>query len=79
MYDLSRTKVIEQISFDGLSLISPSLRLTVSGATSYSESVGDVAHSIRVYKGKIFILVRVYHLSLCFVLMIGNRGEKKFE
>ncbi|KAH7874770.1 Golgi CORVET complex core vacuolar protein 8-domain-containing protein [Lentinula edodes] len=58
VYDLSRTKVIEQISFDGLSLMSPSLRLTVSGATSYSESVGDVAHSIRVYKGKIFILGR---------------------
>ncbi|KAJ3735742.1 Golgi CORVET complex core vacuolar protein 8-domain-containing protein [Lentinula guzmanii] len=58
VYDLNGSKLIEKVPFDGLSLMSPSLRLTVSGATSYSESVGDIAHSIRVYKGKIFILGR---------------------
>ncbi|KAF9062114.1 Golgi CORVET complex core vacuolar protein 8-domain-containing protein [Rhodocollybia butyracea] len=58
VYDLNGGKVIEKISFDGLSLISPSLRLTVSGAASYSDSVADVSHSVRVYKGKIFILGR---------------------
>ncbi|KAJ4483375.1 Golgi CORVET complex core vacuolar protein 8-domain-containing protein, partial [Lentinula aciculospora] len=58
VYDLNRSKIIEKILFDGLSLMSPSLGLTASGATSYSESVGDIAHSIRVYKGKIFLLGR---------------------
>ncbi|KAE9411436.1 hypothetical protein BT96DRAFT_1011251 [Gymnopus androsaceus JB14] len=47
VYDLNRSKIIEKISFDGLSLVSPSLRLTVSGATS-----------VRTYKGKIFVLGR---------------------
>ncbi|KIK67347.1 hypothetical protein GYMLUDRAFT_37447 [Collybiopsis luxurians FD-317 M1] len=58
VYDLNRSRIIERVSFDGLSLISPSLRFTVSGASSYPDSVGDVAHSVRVYKSKIFILGR---------------------
>ncbi|KAG7098602.1 hypothetical protein E1B28_000526 [Marasmius oreades] len=56
-YDLSLSKVIEHVKFDGLSLVSPSLKTTVSGA-SYSRSVGDVSHSMRTYKGKIFLLGR---------------------
>ncbi|KAJ3829116.1 Golgi CORVET complex core vacuolar protein 8-domain-containing protein [Lentinula raphanica] len=58
VYDLNRSKIVEKVLFDGLSLMSPSLRLTISGAASYSESVGDVSHSVRVYKGKIFMLGR---------------------
>ncbi|KAJ8076521.1 hypothetical protein PM082_000944 [Marasmius tenuissimus] len=56
-YDISLSKVIESVNFDGYSLVSPSLKLTVGGA-SYSKSVADVAHSIRTYKGKIFTLGR---------------------
>ncbi|KAF9268920.1 lateendosome to vacuole transport-family protein [Marasmius fiardii PR-910] len=56
-YDISLSKVIENVGFDGLSLVSPSLQLTVSGA-SYSRTVGDVSHSMRTYKGKIFLLGR---------------------
>ncbi|KAG6911131.1 hypothetical protein DXG01_003871 [Tephrocybe rancida] len=54
--DIHTLNVIDSVSFDGLSLLSPSLASTVNGAVSYSESVGDVAHSMRVYKGKIFLL-----------------------
>lgn len=50
-------KLVEHVYFDGLSLISPTLSSTVNGSVSYSESVSDVSHSLRVYKGKIFLLV----------------------
>ena len=30
---------------------------TINGAFSYSDAAGDVAHSVRTYKGKIFLLV----------------------
>ncbi|KAI3619052.1 late endosome to vacuole transport-related [Moniliophthora roreri] len=58
VFDVSLLKVVESVKFDGLSLVSPSLKLTVSGASSYSHSVGDVAHSLKTYKGKIFTLGR---------------------
>ncbi|KAK7053310.1 hypothetical protein VNI00_003936 [Paramarasmius palmivorus] len=58
VFDVPSLKVVESVNFDGLSLVSPSLKLTVSGASSYSHSVGDVAHSMKTYKGKIFILGR---------------------
>ncbi|KAG6861088.1 hypothetical protein C0995_004025 [Termitomyces sp. Mi166 len=49
---------IESVSFDSLSLVSPSLASTINTTVSRVDSVGDVAHSIRVYKGKIFLLCR---------------------
>ncbi|KAG5648482.1 hypothetical protein DXG03_003093 [Asterophora parasitica] len=55
---LNANVVIEFVNFDGLSLVSPSLSSTVTGAMSYSDSVYDVAHSMRLYKGKIFLLGR---------------------
>ncbi|RDB25342.1 Vacuolar protein sorting-associated protein 8 [Hypsizygus marmoreus] len=58
VYDVHASKVVEHVSFDGLSLVSPTLASTVNGAISYSDSVGDVSHSLRVYKGKIFLLAR---------------------
>ncbi|KAF5370704.1 hypothetical protein D9758_002023 [Tetrapyrgos nigripes] len=58
VFDVRRSKIAESIPFNGLSLISPSLRSTTTGHTPYSVSVGDVAHSIRVYKQKIFLLER---------------------
>ncbi|KAF5386226.1 hypothetical protein D9615_002235 [Tricholomella constricta] len=58
VFDTHALKVIESVNFDGLSLVSPSLSSTVTGAASYPDSVGDVAHSLRLYKGKIFLLGR---------------------
>ncbi|KAG5650521.1 hypothetical protein H0H81_011939 [Sphagnurus paluster] len=58
VYDIQASKVIESVDFDSLSLLSPSLNTTIHGAVSYSDSVGDIAHSLRVYKGKIFLLGR---------------------
>lgn len=59
VYDAHLSKLVEHVHFDGLSLVSPSLVNTVSGAISYADSAGDVAHSVRVYKGKIFLLVNL--------------------
>ncbi|KAJ7703147.1 Golgi CORVET complex core vacuolar protein 8-domain-containing protein [Mycena rosella] len=58
VYDSRLSKLIEHVPFDGLALVSPTLGSTVNGAIPYVDSVGDVAHSIRVYKGKIFLLGR---------------------
>ncbi|KAF5393318.1 hypothetical protein D9757_000645 [Collybiopsis confluens] len=52
VYDLTRSKIIEKVFFSGLSLTSPSLQLTVSGTSSYPDSVGNIAHSVRTYKSK---------------------------
>ncbi|KAJ7096273.1 Golgi CORVET complex core vacuolar protein 8-domain-containing protein [Mycena epipterygia] len=58
VYDSRLLKLVERVQFDGLALVSPTLSSTVNGAIPYADSVGDVAHSIRVYKGKIFLLGR---------------------
>ncbi|KAJ7084430.1 Golgi CORVET complex core vacuolar protein 8-domain-containing protein [Mycena belliarum] len=60
VYDSRVAKLVEHVPFDGLALVSPTLSSTVNGAIPYADSVGDVAHSIRVYKGKIFLLGRDY-------------------
>lgn len=57
VYDVYVQKLVERVQFDGLALISPTLSSTVNGSVSYLDSVSDVSHSIRVYKGKIFLLV----------------------
>lgn len=49
--------MIERVSFDAWSLVSPILSHTTSGSVTYHDAVTEVAHSIRVYKGKIFVLV----------------------
>ena len=36
---------------------------TINGAFSYTDATGDVAHSVRTYKGKIFLLVSARSLS----------------
>ncbi|KAF8910349.1 Golgi CORVET complex core vacuolar protein 8-domain-containing protein [Mucidula mucida] len=58
IYDVRLKKLVERAPFDGLSLVSPSLAYTSQGATSYVDSVGDIAHSIRIYKGRIYLLGR---------------------
>ncbi|CAK5265748.1 unnamed protein product [Mycena citricolor] len=60
VYDARLAKAVESVPFDGLSLVSPTLRATINGSVPYLDSVGDVAQSIRVYKGKIFLLGRDY-------------------
>jgi hypothetical protein len=57
VYDIRSLKLVERVQFEAKSLISPSLAFTMNGAVPYSESAGEVAHSMRVYKGKIFLLV----------------------
>ncbi|KAJ7218023.1 Golgi CORVET complex core vacuolar protein 8-domain-containing protein [Mycena pura] len=60
VFDTRLSKLIEHVPFDGLALVSPTLSSTVNGLIPYADSVGDIAHSIRVYKGKIFLLGREY-------------------
>ena len=57
VYDIRSLKLVERVQFEARSLISPSLGYTTNGAIPYTDSVGEIAHSIRVYKGKIFLLV----------------------
>ncbi|KAF9012366.1 Golgi CORVET complex core vacuolar protein 8-domain-containing protein [Cyathus striatus] len=58
IFDIHLALFIEQLPFDGLSLMSPTLLYTALGIIPYGDSVSDVAHSLRVYKGKIFMLKR---------------------
>ena len=57
VHDVNTKKLVERSQFSAQSLMSPTLSQTVSGSVIYADSVLDVAHSIRVYKTKIFILV----------------------
>lgn len=59
VYDIRTLKLVERVQFDAKSLISPWLGYTTSGAIPYADSVGEVAHSFRVYKGKVFLLVSI--------------------
>ncbi|KAG8213972.1 hypothetical protein J3R82DRAFT_10721 [Butyriboletus roseoflavus] len=58
VYDVRTSKLIEHVPFNASALVSPPLGSTTDGSMSYSESLSDVAHSIRTYKGKIFLLCR---------------------
>ncbi|KAG2146389.1 Golgi CORVET complex core vacuolar protein 8-domain-containing protein [Suillus bovinus] len=58
IYDVHGMKMVEAVRFDSSSLVLPSLSSTGNGSMSYSESVRDIAHSIRTYKGKLFLLGR---------------------
>ena len=55
--DVRTFNVVEQVPFDALRLASPSLSYIASGAVAYQDSVHEIQHSVRTYKGKIFILV----------------------
>ena len=59
VYDIRTFKLIEHVLYDSWSLVSPILGHTTNGSVSYSDAVTEVAHSVRVYKGKIFLLVSV--------------------
>ncbi|TFK54448.1 hypothetical protein OE88DRAFT_1695853 [Heliocybe sulcata] len=58
VYDVRTAKVVEKAGYDASLLVSPTLGYTVNGMMPYADSVSDIAHSVRVYKGKVFLLGR---------------------
>ncbi|PCH36074.1 hypothetical protein WOLCODRAFT_140212 [Wolfiporia cocos MD-104 SS10] len=56
VYDIRSTRLVEHASCDAWQLVSPVLSHTTNGTVSYPDAVTEVAHSFRVYKGKIFML-----------------------
>ena len=58
VHDVNTKELVERSQFSVQSLMSPTLAQTISGGVAYTDSVLDVAHSIWVYKTKIFTLVR---------------------
>ncbi|OSD06995.1 hypothetical protein PYCCODRAFT_1359573 [Trametes coccinea BRFM310] len=56
IYDIRTFKLVEREPFDAWTLVSPVLSHTTNGSLMYSDAVSEVAHSVRVYKGKIFLL-----------------------
>ena len=79
VYDIKVSNLIERVPFDGLSLLSPTLSSTVNGSVSYLDSVSDVGHNLRVYKGKIFILVSASIHFWCTAVNPLSRAENTFE
>ena len=57
VYDMQTLKLVEFAPFNAWALVSPILSHTTNGAVSYPDAVTEVAHSVRIYKGKIFLLV----------------------
>ncbi|KAH9972466.1 Golgi CORVET complex core vacuolar protein 8-domain-containing protein [Lactifluus volemus] len=58
VYDVQTRTLVEHVHFDPSLLLSPTIAHTVNGAYSYPDAIGDIAHSVRTYKGKIFFLGR---------------------
>jgi vacuolar protein sorting-associated protein 8 len=65
VYDVETQVLVEHVDFDPSSLVSPSIAHTTNGAFSYTDATGNIAHSMRTYKGKIFLLVSAFSTSLC--------------
>ena len=57
VFDARKGTVVENVPLDTSNLVSPLKPLKANGDTSNGYSVSAVAHSVRVYKGKIFLLV----------------------
>ena len=60
VYDIHTFRLVEHVLFDAWSLVSPILAHTTNGSVSYPDAVTEIAHSVRTYKGKIFLLVRTH-------------------
>ncbi|KAH7888664.1 Golgi CORVET complex core vacuolar protein 8-domain-containing protein [Phlebopus sp. FC_14] len=58
VYDFRTLQVIERVNFDASTLVSRTLGPATNGSVDQPEFLGDVAHSVHTYKGKIFILGR---------------------
>jgi len=57
VYDLQTSKMIERIEFDSSTLMSPTTGNAANGKVNDQDSGMEVAHSMRIYKGKLFLLV----------------------
>lgn len=57
VYDLQTSQMIERVRFDSSTLMSPTISHTANGKINHQDSATEVAHSMHVYKGKIFLLV----------------------
>ena len=57
VHDINTKKLVERSPFSAQSLMSPTLSQAVNESVVYADSLLDVAHSIWVYKTKIFVLV----------------------
>ena len=69
VYDLKATKLVEQIAYNGLSLASPT-------ADKLLDADHDpVAHSVRVYKGKVFLLVSFNTFTVTIYSFRHHRNE----
>ena len=79
VHDINTKKLVERSFFSAQSLMSPTLAKTASGSVAYADSVLEVAHSIWVYKTKIFILVRALsmfiHVKISFLVDRNYREE----
>ena len=79
VHDINTKKLVERSLFSAQSLMSPTLAKTASGSVAYADSVLEVAHSIWVYKTKIFILVRALsmfiHVKISFLVDRNYREE----
>ncbi|KAH9961560.1 Golgi CORVET complex core vacuolar protein 8-domain-containing protein [Russula dissimulans] len=59
VYDVQTQALVEHVQFDSSLLVSPTtIAHATNGAFSYPDATGDIAHSVRTYKGKIFLLSR---------------------
>ncbi|KAL5523736.1 hypothetical protein ACEPAG_7909 [Sanghuangporus baumii] len=56
IFEIRESKIVESIPYDALSLVSPTLTYSPSGSIAYHDSVRDIQHSVRTYKGKVFFL-----------------------
>ena len=57
VYDARVNKLVERVHFDASTLVSRSLGLRMNDPSAHSDSLGEVTHSVRIYKGKIFLMV----------------------
>ncbi|KAI0339881.1 hypothetical protein BDW22DRAFT_1335468 [Trametopsis cervina] len=56
VYDIHTFRMVEHVLFDAWTLTSPLLAHTTNGSISYTDAVTEVSHSVRIYKGKIFLM-----------------------
>jgi hypothetical protein len=59
VYDVATRQMIERADFDAGSLVNPRMTHEQNASFQYAGNVGNVAHSLRVYKGRLFLLVCV--------------------
>ena len=76
VHDVATKKLVERSWFNAQTLMSPTLSQTANDSVAYADSVLDVAHSVWVYKTKIFILVRALLASI-FSLLADRKNYRE--